>query len=243
MPDPKRLVAVDLRERLLKMIRAALVEDDNGARRTLELILLRSGGIVCVGSYSSGREAMQRIPVTQPDVILMDICMSGMNGIDCTRQLKQILPGIKIVMITALDDLQSLQDALRAGASGYLTKPFGRAECIEAIQFAVAGGAPLSHKIVGQLSDRAGSDRGGSADVGRRLNHRERLLLDFLSRGFSDKEIADLAHLSLCAVQSSLKRMYRKIDVPNRTAAAQKWTGHSAPAPASPLDEPAPGLT
>ena len=224
------------------MIRAALVEDDNGARRTLELILHRSDGVVCVGSYSSGREALQSIPVTHPDVILMDICMSGMNGIDCTRQLKQILPGIKIVMITALDDLQSLEDALRAGASGYLTKPFGRAECIEAIQFAVAGGAPLSQKIIGRLSDRAGSGRGGSADASGRLNHRERLLLDFVSQGFSDKEIADLAHLSLCAVQSSLKRMYRKIHVPNRTAAVQKWTGRSAPAPASPPDEPATGM-
>jgi DNA-binding NarL/FixJ family response regulator len=217
-----------------KMIRTALVEDDNGVRRTLELYLLRSEAISCVGSYASGWEAMQWIPITQPQVVLMDICMAGISGIDCTRQLKRTLPSVKVVMITGRDDLASLLEAIRAGANGYLTKPFTQAECVKAIQFATVGGAPFSPKIIAKLSGPIGPIA-PSPDACKCLNNRECLLLVFLSRGLTDKEIAELIHLSLSAVHSSLKRIYHKLSARNRIEAVQKWSGRS-PSPLSPVE-------
>ena len=127
--------------------------DDPTDWEPLECALARSPALVCVGRFSTGEEALERLPKRQVDAVLMDARLPGMSGIDCTRQLKRVMPGVSIIILTDLPDMRALRASLTAGADGFLEKPISCEECAAAIRFALAGGVPLARSMICRLSE------------------------------------------------------------------------------------------
>jgi len=203
-------------------IKVAIVDDDYGARWFLQRILEKSGEFRCFGCYASGEEAFQEIPVAPPKIVLMDIRMPGISGIECTRRLKGTLPGLIVVFVSGVGDLQTMLEALKAGSDGYLTKPFAIAQCLAMLRF--AAGRNSSTVPDGIAVDELSA-------VGRnestRLTDREREVMQRLARGSLYKEIADQLGISYSAVHKHQQNIFAKLHVTNRTEAVVKWYGLS----------------
>jgi DNA-binding NarL/FixJ family response regulator len=203
----------------------AIIEDDDGTREKLTALLNQTPSLRCVAAYASGEEALQKIESAKPDVALVDINLSGMNGIMCVAGLKARLPELSVLMLTRHEDADMVFDALRAGASGYLLKKMIATELIPAIEQVQAGGAPMSmqiaRKVVGFFS-RAKAP----AEV-ERLSKREQEVLALLAKGYMYKEIGELLGISLETVRMNLKHIYQKLHVHSRTEATAKYFGRS----------------
>lgn len=202
-------------------IRVAIVEDDLRWRTNLERLLRDTEGLECVGSFRSGEEAVENLPQKNPNVVLMDINLPGISGVECTRQLRISLPNTLIVMLTVYDDSDRIFQALQMGASGYLLKRAPADEIIQAIQDVHKGGAPMSayiaRKVVQSFQRQAPTAK--SDEV---LSKRESEVLGYVARGYSDKEVADALGLSPATVRSYLKNIYGKLHVHSRTQAILK---------------------
>ena len=202
-------------------IRVAIVEDDLRWRTNLERLLRDTEGLECVGSFRSGEEAVENLPSKNPNVVLMDINLPGISGVECTRQLRISLPNTLIVMLTVYDDSDRIFQALQMGASGYLLKRAPADEIIQAIQDVHKGGAPMSayiaRKVVQSFQRQAPTAK--SDEV---LSKRESEVLGYVARGYSDKEVADALGLSPATVRSYLKNIYGKLHVHSRTQAILK---------------------
>ena len=135
-----------------KPIAVAIVEDDDRVRGSLSLLISRAEGFVVVGAFPDGETALAEIPRCGPEVVLMDINLPGMSGIDCVRALRARLPGVRIVMLTVYDEADSLLDSLKAGASGYLLKRSPSAKILEAIVESRMGGMPMSRQMAGKVA-------------------------------------------------------------------------------------------
>jgi len=205
-------------------ITVALVEDNEGLRATLETLLQRAPGIVCVGSFPDGEQAVQRLPVLRPRVVLMDINLPGMNGVQCVTQLAQLIPETQIIMLTVNDDTDVIFDSLAAGATGYLLKPIRSAQLIEAIHEIIAGGAPMSSNIARRVVQTFKKPTAASSDL-TVLAPRERETLELLSKGLLQKEIADKLDVSYWTVQTYIARIYEKLHVHSRAQAVAKYLG------------------
>lgn len=203
-------------------IRVALVEDDTFIRERLAEDLSASEGFEVTSTCCTAEEALVRIPEDRPDVVLMDIGLPGVSGIEAVRRLKAVLPGIQILMVTVYEDSQQIFDALLAGASGYLLKRSSRAELFDAIRQIQGGGSPMSGHIarkVVQYFNRLGQ-RSSEVD---RLSPREREVLDRLAQGAAYKEIADMLQLSLETIRMNVKSIYAKLHVHSRGEAVAKY--------------------
>lgn len=208
------------------MISVAIVEDNAGLRQSLELLLSESPGYRCAGAFATAEKALIEIPKNPPAVVLMDIHLPNISGIDCTAKLKEILPQVRVVMITAYGDNDKIFKALRAGASGYLLKRSSPEKILEAIMDVVQGGSPMSSEIARKVVEAFQQPTPAPAESSE-LSRREQEVLEFLSQGFPDKEIAAKLSISVPTVRFHLKHIYEKLHVRSRMEAAMKFSGRS----------------
>jgi RNA polymerase sigma factor (sigma-70 family) len=202
-------------------ITVAIVEDNADLRGTLARVINRAPGHQCVGQYGDAESALAGLPKDKARVVLMDINLPGMNGVECVRKLKHVLPETLVVMLTAYEDTENIFGSLEAGASGYLLKRSKTAEILEAIKDVVDGGSPMTAHIARKVVHSFQS-KTASSQATENLAEREREVLDLLSQGFMYKEIADKLGISFETVRTYIRRIYEKLQVRSRTEAVAK---------------------
>jgi DNA-binding NarL/FixJ family response regulator len=212
-------------------IRVAIVDDDDGIRVKLGRAVDRFGVCSCVGQFSSAEQAVAHLPEAAPEVVLMDINLPGMNGIECVRQLKSAHPAIEFIMLTVYEDTDSVFSALAAGASGYLLKLATRQELLEAIQRVHVGGSPMTSHIARKVVQSFRQPVPMETEV-TRLSPREQQILEHLAKGFLYKEISDALGISYDTVHNHIRHIYEKLHVRSRTQAVTKYL-HSVHADAT----------
>jgi DNA-binding NarL/FixJ family response regulator len=202
-------------------INVAIVEDEHDFRDTLECYLNKAPGYHCVGAYGSAEEAVRKIPRSLPDVVLMDLHLPSMSGVDCTRRLKELCPSVQILILTVYTDNDRIFGALKAGASGYLLKRADPSDILLAVQEVKQGGAPMSSQIARRVVQ---SFRETSRDPlkDEKLSQGEERILQQLSKGYSNKEIAIHLSISVNTVRAHLRNIYEKLHVRSRTEALLK---------------------
>ena len=205
-----------------KPITVAIVEDNSGLRRSLEAILGRDPGFKCIGSFPDGEQAVSALPALRPRVVLMDINLPGMNGVECVARLVEDLPDTQIIMLTVYEDPDAIFNSLAAGAGGYLLKPVRTAHLLAAIRDLVAGGAPMSSHIARRVVQTF-KKPSPVPETGVHLAPREREILDLLAQGLLQKEIADQLRISYWTVQTHIGRIYEKLHVNSRSQAVAKY--------------------
>jgi DNA-binding NarL/FixJ family response regulator len=208
-------------------IAVSIIEDDAPAREILSNWIRHASGFRCVSQYGNAEAALVKLPADKPGVVLMDINLPGMSGIECVRQLKPQLPGTQFVMLTVYEDTDHIFDALAVGASGYLLKQTPREELLAAIKDVHVGGSPMTSNIarkVVQSFQRAAPQ----ADESVNLSPREREVLELLACGYLYKEIADNLGITVATVVTYIRRIYEKLHVRSRAQAVAKY-GHFAP--------------
>jgi DNA-binding NarL/FixJ family response regulator len=203
-------------------ITVSIVEDNEQLRSTLARVINRAEGFRCLSQYGDAESALEGLPKDAPEVVLMDINLPGMNGVECVRRLKQSAPNIMVVMLTVYEDTENIFNALAAGSAGYLLKRTKSAELLEAIREVHRGGSPMTTHIarkVTQSFQRAGP----STQPTENLSEREQEVLDCLSQGFLYKEIAEKLGISYETVHTYIRRIYEKLQVRTRTEAVAKF--------------------
>ena len=207
------------------LISVAIVEDDEGIRESLAAFLGRARGVRCTAVYSNAEDALREFKIQTPDVVLMDINLPGMSGIDATRELKQLRPDARILMLTVYEDNKALFDSLKAGACGYLLKRTASDKIVAAIREAREGGMPLTPRMASKVAAyfQNKDTVGGELD---KLSQRERRTLELLSEGFLYKEIAEKMGISYLTVHQYTKHIYEKLHVHSRTEAVVKYLRH-----------------
>ena len=207
-------------------ITVSIVEDNDQLRGTLARVIGRAEGFQCLSQYPNAEVALEAIPNERPNVVLMDINLPGINGVECVQRLKQLVPQILVVMLTVYEDTENIFNALAAGASGYLLKRTSRAELLDALREVHRGGSPMTTHIarkVVQSFQKAGS----SSRPTENLSQREQEVLDCLSQGFLYKEIAEKLGISYETVHTYIRRIYEKLQVRTRTEAVAKFLRRS----------------
>ncbi len=199
-------------------ITVGVVEDSPILRRNLKRWLDLAPGFKCLCACANGAEALELIPTRRPQVVLMDIQMPGMSGIECAARVKHQLPSVQIIMLTVYEDIDLIFKALRAGACGYLLKRCPPQEILEAIREILQGGAPMTSAIARKLV-AAFQEPTPAADAAGSLTAREREILDSLSQGLSNKEIGAKLGLSQFTVRNHLAHVFEKLHVRCRTEA------------------------
>jgi len=204
-------------------ITVSLVEDNEQLRTTLARVINRAEGFRCLSHYGDAESALEGLPKDKPQVVLMDINLPSMNGVECVRRLKQKVPEIQAVMLTVYEDADHIFHALAAGATGYLLKQTPRKELLAALGQVHAGGSPMTsniaRKVVQSFQQRAAPSLADSAD----LSPREHEVLDLLARGYLYKEIAESLTISLPTVNTYIRRIYEKLHVRSRAQAVAKY--------------------
>ena len=203
-------------------ITVALVEDDSVVRGSLARLIGESKGFSCVAEFATGEEALKRLPGLKPQVVLMDVNLPGMSGIACTHRLKQLLPQTQVVMLTMYDDSDHIFRALQAGATGYLLKRAETEEVLEAIRDAMVGGSPMSSQIARKVV-QSFREPVPEKELAINLTDREDQILSYLSKGYANKESADVLSISLHTVRTHLRNTYDKLHVRSRTQAMAKY--------------------
>jgi DNA-binding NarL/FixJ family response regulator len=181
----------------------------------------------CVYACATAEKALKEIPKHQPDIVLMDIQLPDISGIECTAQLKQLLPSVQIIMVTVYEDTERIFKALRAGACGYLLKRCTPEELISAIREVQQGGAPMSREIARKVIVSFQEPVATTAEV-EGLSPREREILELLAAGFPNKQIAARVGLTDGTVRWHLRHVYHKLHVRSRTEAALKFLSANA---------------
>jgi DNA-binding NarL/FixJ family response regulator len=210
---------------MTKLINISIVDDDPDLSEKIADYLGKSERYRCVSSYTSAEEALTGLPRDKPDVVLMDINLGGMSGIDCLRQLKPRLPRTPFLMLTVFEDTNKILKAITAGASGYLLKRMPPGKLLDAIEEVIEGGSPMSGPVarrVLQLLKRLPL----SDDDSTSLSEREREVLNGLAAGQLYKQIADEMGISRHTVRSYIRRVYEKLHVSSRTEAVAKYLGY-----------------
>jgi len=203
-------------------ISVSIVEDNDKLRETLARVLNRADGFRCVSHYANAEDALKDLPQAKPDVVLMDINLPGMNGVQCVRQLKKILPEIQVMMLTVYEDTENIFNALTAGANGYMLKRTPGAELLEAIREVHRGGSPMTMHIARKVV-QSFQQTAATAQPAENLSEREQQVLDQLSRGLMYKEIAEKLGISYETVHTYIRRIYEKLQVRTRTEAVAKF--------------------
>ena len=214
-------------EETQRNIRVSIVEDNHFIRMALEQILINAVGYDVVALYGSGEEAVNKMPDEIPDVVLMDINMGKMSGIEAVRIIKEKCPSIQFMMCTVYEDDEKIFDALAAGASGYILKKTKAAELVAAIRDLYEGGAPMS----GQIASRVVASfrkKEESRDIVllESLSAREHEILELLVKGRLYKEIASTLVISQETVRKHVYNIYKKLHVNNRVEAYNKFYGN-----------------
>ena len=205
-------------------ITVCIVEDNPALRATVASYVEESPGFHCLGVFPSAEAALDGIPKLKPDVVLMDINLPRMNGIECVEQLKEIQPSLQIVMLTVYEDTDQVFHALAAGACGYLVKNTPPEKVLEAIQEVHGGGSPMSSHIarkVVQAFRRSEESRKETES----LAPREQQVVELLAKGLPYKQIATEMNIGVGTLYTYIRRIYEKLHVNSRTEAVVKYLG------------------
>jgi DNA-binding NarL/FixJ family response regulator len=205
-------------------ISVSIVEDNRGTRESLKELLGRASSLRCVGAHPNAEEALRHIPVERPDVVLMDINLPHMSGIECVGLLKERLPKTQVLMLTTYEEGDLIFDSLRNGASGYLLKNMPPAELIQAVEQVHAGGAPMSMQVARKVVNHFQKIKRPLSEM-EKLTKREQEILALLAKGYLYKEIADQLGVTLSTVRAHLHTVYEKLHVQSRTEAVVKYLG------------------
>ena len=190
------------------MITLALVDDNNDLREGLQITINdHPEEFKCLGAFSNAEDALTAIPELNPQVVLMDIKLPGISGIDCVRKLKTLIPGLDVIMLTIFAEDKTVFDSLCAGACGYITKNASPEEILDAVREGRLGGAPLSPRIARMVV------RSFNNFMTSVLTDREQEVLMMMSGGNSYKMTADQLHISHDTVRFHIKNIYKKLEV------------------------------
>ena len=209
------------------MIQVAIVEDIREIREGLQMLINLSDGFNCSHVYANAEEALKALPIERPDVVLMDINLPGMTGVECVRRVKPHCPATQFIMSTVYEDDENVFESLKAGATGYLLKKTVPARILEAIAEVHNGGSPMSTQIARRIIVTFQKKDGiRAADE---LTPREKEILKSLSEGLRYKEIAAKFRISIETVRSHARNIYEKLQVQSRTEALNKVYGQDRP--------------
>lgn len=211
-----------------RQIKVALVEDQPKVRESWIKLINSFPDFTCICACTTGEEAVRTIPIEMPDVVLMDIFLPRMSGIECTVRLKALLPQTQIVILTAMDDQELVFLALEAGADGYLLKRTKPSDLRTALLDVLGGGAPMTSQIARRVIESF-RQKAKIRDESSRLSMREEQILVLLSQGYSNKMIADKLALSVDTVCSHLKHVFTKLHVSSRTEAVVRYMASKTP--------------
>lgn len=201
-------------------IRVAIIEDEDTIRESLEQLISGSEGFTVVQTFATAMEALEKIPTLVLDVVLTDIHLPIKDGISVVAELKPRFPSIQFLMSTSFDDSETVFNALKAGATGYLTKTTQASKILDAIVEVNKGGSPMSSEIARKIVSYFHTPpKKSSFDL---LSHREQEILLLLSKGLRYKEIADKLFLSTETVRTHIRNIYEKLQVNSRTEAINK---------------------
>jgi DNA-binding NarL/FixJ family response regulator len=204
------------------MIDVGLIEDDAPARKMLSEWISQTNNFRCVGDYGSAETALKQLPSAKPNVVLVDIKLPEMNGTECVRRLKYLLPTTQCVMLTVYEDSNHIFEALAAGASGYLLKDTPLDEVLSAVENVFNGGAPMSSNIARRVVQFFQQSQAETSED-ERLSPRESEVLNLLARGYLYKEIAESLGIRLRTVNTYVYRIYEKLHVRSRSQAVAKY--------------------
>lgn len=213
-------------------ITVSIIEDDAPAREILVGWIRRAEGFRCVSDHGDAESALAALPQLKPGVVLMDINLPGLNGIECVRRLKPLLPETQFLMLTVYEDADHIFDALAVGATGYLLKQTPRNELLAGLQQVHSGGSPMSSNIARKVvqSFRRQQTMAGSVE----LSPREQEVLELLARGYLYKEITGSLNVSMGTVNTYIRRIYEKLHVRSRSQAIAKYAHISFAEPHNP---------
>ena len=203
-----------------------IVEDDASAREILADWMNHASGFKCIGAQGSVEQALEHLPVEKPSVVLMDINLPGMSGIEGVRRLKPLLPDAQFLMLTVYEDADHVFEALEAGAMGYLLKQTPRSELLASIKDVCAGGSPMTSNIARRVV-RAFHRQAPTVPESAKLSQREREVLELLARGYLYKEITESLKLSRGTLNTYVRRIYEKLHVRSRAQAVAKFSHFS----------------
>lgn len=206
----------------------SIVEDDSEAREMLADWINSTPGFHCLVTHGNGLAAVDELPAARPDIVLMDINLPGLLGIECVRQLKPIMPDTHFLMLTVYGDTNNLVQALEAGAIGYLLKRTSREELFAALKLVQAGGSPISTGVARRVWQAFQTPK---TVVAREelLSEREKQVLGFLSQGHPEKQIAERLKISQHTVHTYIRRIYEKLQVHSHAQAVAKYSENAAP--------------
>lgn len=199
-------------------IHVSIVEDDVKVRGSLARLVDSTEGFCCVSQHPDAENALKEIPVIKPEIVLMDINLPGMDGIECVRRLKQMLPTTQMVMLTVYENTNIIFGALTAGASGYLLKRSSPDQIIEAIRDVHNGGSPMSSHIARKVVASFQKVTNPVREY-EKLSAREQQVLDYLAKGFLYREIAENLKITYATVHTHVRHIYEKLQVRSRTEA------------------------
>ena len=211
---------------MMTKIKVSIIEDIEDIRQGFYFLINTADEFQCIGSYSNGEEALADLAKNTPDVVIMDIGLPGMSGIECCRQIKIHYPSIQIMICTVFEDDERLFSALSAGASGYILKRTSPSVLLDSIKEIYNGGSPMTsqiaRKVVATLQNPPKKNNHSEASI--HLSGREMEILQFLADGFRNKEIAMKLNLSIHTVKSHIYHIYEKLHVKSRVEAINKIT-------------------
>ena len=206
----------------MTMIKVAIFEDNSNLRRGLTTLINGSDGFECVGAFGNCDKLVKNIMDTEPDVVLMDIEMPGMDGIEAVKILKPRFPGIKILMETIFEDDEKVFHSICSGAEGYILKNTPPSQILEAIKEIHEGGAPMTPSIASKVLAMFKAGTSFSSDETYNLTDREMEILKLLVDGMSYKMIAEKCFVSIDTVSTHVKNIYKKLQVHSKSAAVAK---------------------
>ena len=204
-------------------IAVSIIEDDSQARQILSDWIRRAEGFELLSEHGSAEAALLKLPHEKPGVVLTDINLPGMNGIEAVRKLKAAIPDTQFVMLTVYEDADHIFHALTAGATGYLLKQTPRSELLAALRQVHSGGSPMTSNIARKVVQSFQQRPTPSLSEAEDLSPREREVLDLLARGYLYKEIAESLAISLPTVNTYIRRIYEKLHVRSRAQAVAKY--------------------
>jgi DNA-binding NarL/FixJ family response regulator len=204
-------------------ITITIVEDNSAVRQSLLDILERAPDCKCVGSFSSGEQALAEIPKVKPQIVLMDISLTGMDGVECVRRLARQMDLPQILMLTVHEDPDSIFNSLAAGAAGYLLKPVRATQLLAAVKDVYGGGAPMTSSIARKVVQSFKRVTPSARPAAETLSPREMDVLDYLVKGFSYKESAEAMGISYSTVHTHIERIYHKLHVRSRAQAVARY--------------------
>jgi DNA-binding NarL/FixJ family response regulator len=203
------------------MIKVAIVEDSTDIREGLAVLINGSEGFRCVATYSSAEDALSDLLKRKPDVVLMDINLPHMSGVECTRKLKALRPDLPIMVLTVYDNDDSIFDSLKAGSSGYILKNTPPTKLLESILDVYNGGSPMSSRIARKVV-QSFKEVESASEARENLSKRENEILAYLAKGYRYKEIAESLFISIETVRTHLRNIYEKLHVRSRSEAVLK---------------------